>query len=406
MADSPRWQPILRRDWPHLDGHIQTEVLVVGGGLTGVTTALMLAALGVRVVLVEKERLGSGASWGCIGLADTAQEAVFARIKRSAGTACANVYQRLIGESADGLWALIGQLGLRCGQTASAQGGALWPLMYLMGLAGAAVDAGCLIFEQTPVLRIVGHRAATLNGSVTASTIVLATGMPLGCTAPRPLMLCEQHVFAMVQLGGDAPDVPTTDCPNCLTLRHLPSGMLARCDLGRSGGWLEKQRAALSRDLRAHFPRMNIVETAFRQEVMSRDGLPVIGAISPRQNHLLMATGYSGFGLTGSFLAGRLLAGHILARPLPEAALFKPQRGYPGRVLTYAEGALHTARTSLTALGRMRAPVCPHLGCRLRYNRVTDCWECPCHGSSFGQTGALICAPASQDAHIPPHSRF
>jgi len=50
-------------------GHPQaTEVLVVGGGIVGVCTALFLRRMGVEVTLVEKGRLASGSSHGNAGL--------------------------------------------------------------------------------------------------------------------------------------------------------------------------------------------------------------------------------------------------------------------------------------------------------------------------------------------------
>ncbi len=53
-ADAPR---------PMLDGHIKTQVCVIGGGLAGLNTALGLAERGVTdVVLLEGERVGWGAS--------------------------------------------------------------------------------------------------------------------------------------------------------------------------------------------------------------------------------------------------------------------------------------------------------------------------------------------------------
>src|SRR4051812_2749428 len=47
---------------PPLEGTVETEVAVVGGGLAGLATALSLAERGRRVVVLEARAIGAGAS--------------------------------------------------------------------------------------------------------------------------------------------------------------------------------------------------------------------------------------------------------------------------------------------------------------------------------------------------------
>jgi glycine/D-amino acid oxidase-like deaminating enzyme len=49
-------------DYPALQGDIETDVCVVGGGFTGIATALTLAERGYSVVVLEQNRIGWGAS--------------------------------------------------------------------------------------------------------------------------------------------------------------------------------------------------------------------------------------------------------------------------------------------------------------------------------------------------------
>src|SRR5690554_2340926 len=49
-------------DCPVLEGELQADVCVVGGGFTGLNTAIELAQRGMSVVLLEARRIGWGAS--------------------------------------------------------------------------------------------------------------------------------------------------------------------------------------------------------------------------------------------------------------------------------------------------------------------------------------------------------
>ena len=49
-------------DRPSLNGRVAADVAIVGGGFAGLHTARLLAMRGLKVVLVERQRIGWGAS--------------------------------------------------------------------------------------------------------------------------------------------------------------------------------------------------------------------------------------------------------------------------------------------------------------------------------------------------------
>jgi glycine/D-amino acid oxidase-like deaminating enzyme len=72
LRQSPYWldrfPPRRRPSFPRLRTSLQTRVVIVGGGLTGAACAWTLSAARIPVVLLEKDRIGSVATAGTVGL--------------------------------------------------------------------------------------------------------------------------------------------------------------------------------------------------------------------------------------------------------------------------------------------------------------------------------------------------
>src|SRR5687768_893019 len=65
IPDGPIWPKTAKKaskKYPQLIGNVETEIVVIGGGITGVQTAYLLAKKGKKVVLIEKDEIGEGAT--------------------------------------------------------------------------------------------------------------------------------------------------------------------------------------------------------------------------------------------------------------------------------------------------------------------------------------------------------
>ncbi len=247
---------------PALDGRIEADVCILGAGFTGLSAALELAEAGYRVVVLEAERIGWGASgrnggqaivgYGCeqstlenllshdaarrlFDLSREGMDLLRTRIARHA-IACdwrdgyAHVPIKPRQEHA--LRADIVEMAQRYdyplewwdrerlrGELASDRylgavfdpaSGHLHPLEYVFGLARAAMAAGVRIFEHARVTELVrGQKPLlrTAGGAVSADFAVLAGNAWLRGIAPeleQRVMPVGTYIAATAPLGEDA----------------------------------------------------------------------------------------------------------------------------------------------------------------------------------------------------------
>lgn len=63
VLQTPTWQDVsVGREFPKLDHDAEADLVIVGAGLAGLLTAYTLAKEGKHVIVLEKDRLGSGAT--------------------------------------------------------------------------------------------------------------------------------------------------------------------------------------------------------------------------------------------------------------------------------------------------------------------------------------------------------
>ena len=77
---------------PQLDEHLRADVVVIGGGITGITTALLLAEAGARVVLLEAGRLARGVSGYTTAKVSSQHGLVYASLRSKFGADAARAY--------------------------------------------------------------------------------------------------------------------------------------------------------------------------------------------------------------------------------------------------------------------------------------------------------------------------
>ena len=56
-----------KKKYPKLDKKIEADITIIGGGLTGITTAYYLTKSGVKVTLLEKDKIANHTSGNTTG---------------------------------------------------------------------------------------------------------------------------------------------------------------------------------------------------------------------------------------------------------------------------------------------------------------------------------------------------
>lgn len=455
MAEFPSWQQGFRPSYEPLRGSVKADAAVVGGGLAGVITALMLQENGLQVILLERDMLGHGSTFGCSGLLTWQAPVCYQRAASAYGVSTARTYAQLLREAAIGLQhaartiriarltersvylyaeteddlpalekllALESKLGLQVSIARDAGGcpfpvelsavmqhqSTLQPLPFLLALAERAVRAGCRIYERTPVTALHRTHLRTPEGAASADMVILCTGVPLDCRSSSVLSLLEPRLRETRVLRTPVPlhTVQRSVQADEPDLIPLQDGLLLTFDRGAYGTrQADVSRIIRDRTLHALLPDAATRDVILRRELYTRDGMPLIGPVTPGDSHVLMAGGFNAHGLAGAFLAAKTLCAYAMGHPEAESALFRPFRFQPGRTVFRGTALQNAVKRRLRRWSHLTTPRCPHMGCPLRYHPGTRQWECPCHGSAFDVFGQVISAPALHSATLSPKDR-
>lgn len=443
----------------------------IGGGETGRTTAHLTAALDNRYYQIRKLHGQDGAR-----LAAESHTAAIARIESIASLEDIDCdFERVDGYLFLGGDSTRDELDLEFAATHSAglvdvemvdkvpfdfwdTGPALrfprqaqfHPIKYLNGLARAILRDGGQIFSHTHAKKIEDGepcRVTTTDGHVIAAdNVVVATNSPVNDWV---ILHTKQSAYRSFVIGARVPrgSIPrglywdTPDPYHYIRLHEVDP----RLDPDRTdeilivGGEDHKtgqendadQRFKLLEEwTRKRFPMVKSIEFKWSGQVMEPvDYLAFIGRNPGTDEHIYVATGDSGNGMTHGTIAGILLTDLILGRTNPWTKLYDPSRkklratpefvreninvaaqyaewatsGDVENVESIAPGTGAVIRRGAKKIAvfrddqgntHQRSAVCTHLYCIVDWNSAERTWDCPCHGSRFDPYGAVVNGPA------------
>jgi glycine/D-amino acid oxidase-like deaminating enzyme/nitrite reductase/ring-hydroxylating ferredoxin subunit len=358
-----------------LDRDLTVDVAVLGAGIVGLTTALLLERQGARVAVLEARRVGAGASGYTTAKLSSLHGLTYRRLAGSLGSDAARTYGAANEAGIARVFEIADELGIDCdlrrkpnytytesdsdldkvrGEVELARelglpasyveeldlpfpvAGAVrfddqaefHPVKYLEGIAAALEGA---LHEGTMATHAHGGRVRTAVGAtLTADHVVVATHLPF---LDRGLYFARCHPERSYVVAGRTSELPagmylSTEQP-AHSIRAHGDWLLVGGESHKTGQADAAERCArLEAWTRERFG----IEPELRwatQDHMPADGVPYVGRHDPLSPGVWVATGFRKWGLAMGTAAAELLAAQIAGRDHDWAELFNPQRLRP-----------------------------------------------------------------------------
>ena len=372
-------------DFPSLQSDIEADVCVVGAGIVGVTTALLLKRAGLSVALVEMDEVLRGTTGYTTAKITSTQSTIYQQLLKEHGEHTAIAYAAANDSALAQMRAFVDE-GIDCDletrpnyvyaeseqeiesirkEVEAAQAAGLdvsfvegikelpfgiaaalrqegqaqfHPLKYLKHLLAELEEDGAPVFERSRVVEVDEgdpNVVSTEAGSVTCRDVVIATGYPI---LDRGLYFARVHPKRSYAISGAVPrhkliegmyisvDQPTR------SLRTIDDGNRVLLLVGGEGHAVgqetetEGHYARLEEWARERFDMHEVTHRWATQDGSTVDTVPYVGTLRRGSDHLFVATGFGKWGMTNGTAAAMLISDLITGNDNPFAELYNPHR--------------------------------------------------------------------------------
>jgi len=374
------------RNYKKLTKDLETECLIVGGGIPGITTAYLLSKKGVKVTVVDADKIGSGCSGRNTGKVTCQHSIVYSKIKKEYGLEKAKSYyeannkalklmESIIKEhnidcnfekisayiftesdnyikDIEDEFSVCKEIGIDCEYHTSLplpldikaaisfnNQGQFNPKKYIDAIAELVIKQGGEIYENTTIKDVdkrEKNKITTEDGNyIYTSKLVISSHHPFydGMSFYFARLEPERsHIIALTK---------TKDFPKGMFINvEEPSRTLRSYEgdgenLVLIGG--EKHRVGKGKNDRNYYDILEAYakekfgeeEVKYRwsaQDCLSTDHIPYIGYINKEFDNMYVATGFSKWGMTNGTVAGMIISNLIINGEDEFQETFTPSR--------------------------------------------------------------------------------
>lgn len=434
------WENVSLKEREELRGMTFADCVVIGGGLVGIMTAYRLQQRGLSAVVLEADRVASGATARTTAKITSQHGIIYSKIARKIGKDYAKLYYESNQEAIDDFEEIIRREKIDCDfRRVSAylysRKSSLPLLKEQMYATISGAKCTCLrdtelpfsvkcalkfenqaqfhplkfikpltrnleIYEKSPVVSVEDNMVYTAKGMVKTHYIINTCHYPF-INSPGYYFL-RQHQERSYLLAVNTEkqiDGMYLDVDSGHTLRNFTGGMLIGGEKHRTGknkkGGCYCRLEDFANEL---FKDAEVTHAWSNQDAITHDGLPFIGRFSKKHPDMFVATGFNKWGMSLSSVASTLIADLICSKYSEYESLYTPQRmNIRAGAGEFLKDAGCSAVYLFSGLLSKKERKCTHLGCRLQKNSDENTWECPCHGSQFDKGGKINFSPAKRD---------
>jgi glycine/D-amino acid oxidase-like deaminating enzyme/nitrite reductase/ring-hydroxylating ferredoxin subunit len=368
--------------FPSLDKDVKAEVLVVGGGIAGLTTAYLLQKSGKSVVLIDADQIAYGVTGRTTAKITGLQYLHYQKMIEKFGRDSAKTYFNACQEAIDKIFDIVAEEELKCDlkrkdmfifstdeegnhkinkeiealkeidsnpivtedidlplKINNAVGlknqGQFHPVNYLRGLAKAFTAHGGKVYEHSRALDIDEEGETqivkTENCSIKADNVVIASHYPFkdlrGLYITR-LYPKRDYVYTF-SVQSKVPEqmyIGVGSFPYSIRAfgdQVVLAGQMHKVGHGEN---MEKNYAKLKKIALDTFDVKEFKYYWSTQDNFTPDGVPFIGRLSPNSPHVYVATGFNAWGMVGGTLSGMILRDYINETKRPIHEIVDPTR--------------------------------------------------------------------------------